>query len=79
MYQKEKEGIVDHAIEFIETPTFTRQIKEIATDDELKDLQKNLLSRQRRVILLRKPVGSGKSAWRRGHRVKVEARELSTF
>jgi len=27
---------VSHAIEFIETPTFTRQIQAIATDDELK-------------------------------------------
>jgi len=29
---------VSHAIEFIETPTFTRQIQAIATDDELKEL-----------------------------------------
>lgn len=29
------------AIIFIETPMFTRQIKQIATDDELKELQKN--------------------------------------
>jgi len=34
---------VSHAIEFIETPMFTRQIKQIATDDELKDLQKALI------------------------------------
>lgn len=33
---------VDHAIEFIETPMFTRQIKQIATDDELKKLTKRL-------------------------------------
>ncbi|WP_278183626.1 type II toxin-antitoxin system RelE/ParE family toxin [Vibrio misgurnus] len=32
-----------HAIEFIETPIFTRQIKQIATDDELKELQKTLI------------------------------------
>lgn len=32
-----------HAIEFIETPLFTRQIKAIATDDELKELQKELI------------------------------------
>lgn len=32
-----------HAIEFIETRTFTRQIKAIATDDELKNLQKALI------------------------------------
>jgi hypothetical protein len=34
---------VNHAIEFIETPLFTRQIKTIATDDELKELQKELI------------------------------------
>ncbi|MRS13283.1 addiction module toxin RelE [Enterobacteriaceae bacterium RIT691] len=34
---------MDHALEFIETPLFTRQIRQIATDDELKDLQKELI------------------------------------
>lgn len=33
---------MSHAIEFIETTMFTRQIKQIATDDELKELQKEL-------------------------------------
>ncbi|MFZ4835320.1 type II toxin-antitoxin system RelE/ParE family toxin [Rouxiella sp. Mn2063] len=32
-----------HAIEFIETSMFTRQIKQIATDDELKELQIELI------------------------------------
>ncbi|WP_420274440.1 type II toxin-antitoxin system RelE/ParE family toxin [Enterobacter asburiae] len=35
---------MSHAIEFIETSLFTRQIKSIATDDELKDLQKELIA-----------------------------------
>ncbi|AFM58928.1 hypothetical protein A3UG_05935 [Enterobacter cloacae subsp. dissolvens SDM] len=35
---------MNHAIEFIETSLFTRQIKSIATDDELKDLQKELIA-----------------------------------
>jgi hypothetical protein len=35
---------VSHAIEFIETPVFTRQIKAIATDDELKELQIELIA-----------------------------------
>ena len=35
---------MSHAIEFIETPTFTRQIKQIATDDELRVLQKELIA-----------------------------------
>ena len=33
-----------HAIEFIETPLFTRQIKHIATDDELRALQRELIA-----------------------------------
>lgn len=33
---------MDHALEFIETSMFTRQIKPIATDEELKELQKEL-------------------------------------
>jgi hypothetical protein len=32
-----------HAIEFIETRMFTRQIKAFATDDELKNLQRELI------------------------------------
>ncbi len=34
---------MSHAIEFIETSIFTKQIREIATDDELKDLQIELI------------------------------------
>ncbi|NDK98858.1 type II toxin-antitoxin system RelE/ParE family toxin [Photorhabdus bodei] len=34
---------MSHAIEFIETSMFTRQIKEVATDDELKELQRELI------------------------------------
>ena len=39
-----KEPWMSHAIEFIETSLFTRQIKNIASDDELKDLQKELIA-----------------------------------
>ncbi|MGX9838474.1 type II toxin-antitoxin system RelE/ParE family toxin [Enterobacter dykesii] len=35
---------MSHAIEFIETSLFTRQFKSIATDDELRDLQKELIA-----------------------------------
>ena len=35
---------LSHAIEFIETSIFTKQIQEIATDDELKDLQIELIA-----------------------------------
>lgn len=34
---------MSHAIEFIETSLFTRQIRLIATDDELKTLQCELI------------------------------------
>ena len=33
-----------HAIEFIETSLFTRQIKQIATDEELRTLQQELIA-----------------------------------
>lgn len=33
-----------HAIEFVETPSFTKQIKALATDDELKELQIELIA-----------------------------------
>lgn len=32
------------AIEFVETPSFTKQIKALATDDELKELQIELIA-----------------------------------
>ncbi|MDW5504996.1 type II toxin-antitoxin system RelE/ParE family toxin [Pseudomonas lundensis] len=42
MYLNMERVPVSHALVFIETPMFTRQIKQIATDDELKELQKEL-------------------------------------
>ena len=35
---------MSNAIEVIKTPTFTRQIQAIATDDELKELQRTLIA-----------------------------------
>ncbi len=35
---------MSHAIEFVETSIFTKQIKVLATDDELKDLQAELIA-----------------------------------
>ncbi|MGL4668764.1 MAG: type II toxin-antitoxin system RelE/ParE family toxin, partial [Saezia sp.] len=46
-----------HAIEFIETPIFTRQIKQIATDDEFKDLQKELIESPDKGDLIQKTGG----------------------
>lgn len=44
MYSKLKDVILNHAIEFIETPIFTKQIKALATDDELRQLQVELIA-----------------------------------
>ncbi len=35
---------MNKAIEFVETSIFTKQIRELATDDELKDLQAELIA-----------------------------------
>ena len=35
---------MSYAIEFVETSIFTRQIKQLATDDELKELQTELIA-----------------------------------
>ena len=48
---------MSHAIEFIETPMFTRQIKQIATDDELKELQKTLIESPDKGDLIRQTGG----------------------
>jgi hypothetical protein len=36
--------LIGHAIEFIETSVFTKQIKQIAADDELRILQRELIA-----------------------------------
>lgn len=48
---------MSHAIEFIETSMFTRQIKQIATDDELKELQKELIGSPTKGDLIQKTGG----------------------
>ena len=48
---------MSHAIEFIETPMFTRQIKQIATDDELKELQKTRIESPDKGDLIRQTGG----------------------
>jgi len=35
---------MSHAIEFIETPIFTKHFQAMATDDDLKELQKELIA-----------------------------------
>jgi len=49
--------MVTHAIEFIETSMFTRQIKQIATDDELKELQIELIKFPNKGDLIQKTGG----------------------
>jgi len=57
---------VSHAIEFIEPLMFIRQIKQIATDEELSELQKKLIeSPEKKALSSRKLVGYAKSGWRR--------------
>lgn len=48
---------MSHAIEFIETTLFTRQITQIATDDELKELQKELIKSPDKGDLIQKTGG----------------------
>jgi hypothetical protein len=45
--------LVSHAIDFVETSIFTKQIKELATDDELKTLQVELISQPEKGDLIR--------------------------
>ena len=44
---------MSHAIDFVETSIFTKQIKAIATDDELKNLQVELIAQPERGDLIR--------------------------
>jgi hypothetical protein len=48
---------MSHAIEFIETSIFTKQIQEIATDDELKDLQVELIAQPEKGDIIQGPGG----------------------
>ena len=61
---------MSHAIEFIETPMFTRQIKQIATDDELKELQKELIESPDKGDLIQKTGGLRKIRMATGNQGK---------
>jgi hypothetical protein len=45
--------LLSHAIDFVETPIFTKQIRVIATDDELKDLQMELIAQPEKGDLIK--------------------------
>lgn len=48
---------MNHAIEFVETSIFTKQIKELATDDELKALQIELIAQPEKGDIIRETGG----------------------
>jgi hypothetical protein len=70
---------VSHALVFIETPMFTRQIKLIATDDELKELQKELIESPGKGDLIQKTGGLRKVRWQQppGKKGKCQSDLLS--
>ncbi|MGO3056795.1 hypothetical protein ACT3R7_13970 [Halomonas sp. AOP43-A1-21] len=71
---------MSHAIEFIETPTFTRQIQATATDDELKELQRTLIAQPDKGDLIQGTGGLRKIRMALGNQGKSGgARGLSTF
>ena len=61
---------MSHAIEFIETPMFTRQIKQIATDEELRELQKTLIESPDKGDLIQKTGGLRKIRMATGNQGK---------
>ncbi|NWN84150.1 MAG: type II toxin-antitoxin system RelE/ParE family toxin [Halomonas sp.] len=61
---------MSHAIEFIETPTFTRQIKALASDDELKELQRILIAQPDKGDLIQGTGGLRKVRMSLGHQGK---------
>ena len=70
---------MSHAIEFIETPMFTRQIKQIATDDELKELQKLLIESPDKGDLIRQTGGLRKIRMATGTQGKSGSARVSYF
>ncbi|MBD8184276.1 type II toxin-antitoxin system RelE/ParE family toxin [Pantoea agglomerans] len=61
---------MSQAIEFIETPMFTRQIKQIATDEELRELQKALIESPEKGDLIQKTGGLRKIRMATGNQGK---------
>lgn len=70
---------MDHAIEFIETPMFTRQIKQLATDDELKELQKELIASPEKGDLIQKTGGLRKARMATGSQGKSGSARVIYF
>ena len=70
VHQNIQETAVSHAIEFIETTMFTRQIKQIATDDESKNFRKSLSSHRTNGDLIQKTGGLRKIRMATGNQGK---------
>jgi len=74
-----QETAVSHAIEFIETPMFTRQIKQIATDEELRELQKTLIESPDKGDLIQKTGGLRKVRMATGNQGKSGSARVIYF
>ena len=70
---------MSQAIEFIETPMFTRQIKQIATDEELLELQKVLIASPDRGDLIQRTGGLRKIRMATGNQGKSSSARVIYF
>lgn len=70
---------MSQAIEFIETPMFTRQIKQIATDEELRELQKALIESPEKGDLIQKTGGLRKIRMATGNQGKSGSASVIYF
>lgn len=70
---------MSHAIEFIETSTFTRQIQAMATDDELKELQRTLIAQPDKGDMIQGTGGLRKIRMALGHQGKQGGARIIYF
>ena len=70
---------MNHAIEFIETPLFTRQIKQLASDEELQGLQKELIETPDKGDLIQKTGGLRKIRMATGSQGKSGSARIIYF
>lgn len=70
---------MSQAIEFIETPMFTRQIKQIATDEELRELQRELIESPEKGDLIQKTGGLRKIRMATGNQGKSSSARVIYF
>ena len=70
---------MDHAIEFIETHLFTKQIKSLATDDELRRLQHELIAQPEKGDLIQDTGGLRKVRMSAGNQGKSSSLRVVYF